>query len=148
MRRRAVYNSRMLGVLRTFLALLALLAPLRGPAQEASKHETRVVQTIVECLTAGLPEDWVRAEMTVELAKPGASTGDVLYLVARKDAEDKLEPFTPCDFRKPARTLLETRKSQPKARQGWTGAKLVLQRDGKFALNYEYPKKDTGRSKK
>jgi len=136
------------GILRTLLALLALLVPPCAPAQEASKHETRVVQSVVECLVAGLPEDWVRAEMIVELAKPGAITGDVQYLVARKDAEDKLEPFAPCDFRKPARTLLETRKSQPAAKRGWTGAKLVLQRDGKFALNYEYPKKDTGRSQK
>jgi len=100
-----------------------------------------VVQSVVECLAAGLPEDWVRAEMVVELAKPGDTTGEVEYRVARKDAEDKLEPFTPCDPRTPARMLLETRKSQPAAKRGWTGATLVLQRDGKFSLNYEYPKK-------
>jgi len=135
-------------ILRAALVALALAAPASSGAQDASKQETRVVQSIVECLVAGLPEDWVRAEMRVELAKPGATTGDVQYLAARKDAEDKLEPYTPCDFRKPARTLLETRKSQPQARRGWTGAKLVLQRDGKFSLNYEYPKKDTERSEK
>ena len=134
--------------MRSFLAALALAAPACALAQEASKHETQVVQSVVECLAAGLPEDWTRAEMIVELAKPGASTGDVQYLVARKDSEDKLEPFTPCDFRKPARTLLETRKTQPRAKRGWTKASLVLQLDGKFALNYEYPKKDTGGSAK
>jgi len=131
------------GVLPT---LLALLAPPGAPAQEASKDETQIVQSVVECLAAGLPEDWARAEMVVELAKPGATTGDVQYLVARKDSEDKLEPFTPCDIRKAARTLLETRKSQPAAKRGWTVARLVLQRDGKFSLNYEYPRKDTGGS--
>lgn len=134
--------------LRVLFALLALAAPLRAPAQEASKGETQVVQSVVECLATGLPDDWVRAEMIVELAKPGASTGDVQYLVARQGAEDKLEPYTPCDFRKPARTLLETRKSQPKARRGWTKARLVLQSDGKFSLNYEYPKKDGGGARK
>lgn len=134
--------------MRAFLMALLLAAASGAPAQEASKSQTKVVQSVVECLAAGLPEDWTRAEMIVELAQPGASTGDVQYLVARKDAEDKLEPFTPCDFRKPARALLETRKSQPRARRGWTSAKLVLQRDGKFALNYEYPKKGEGGSKK
>jgi len=127
---------------RALAAALVLAAPAWTGAQEASKGETQIVQSVVECLAAGLPEDWVRAEMIVELAKPLATTGDVQYLVARKDAEDKLEPFTPCDFRKPARTLLDTRKSQPKARRGWTKAHLVLQRDdGKFSLTYEYPKK-------
>jgi hypothetical protein len=134
--------------MRASLIALLLAVPALALGQEASKQETRVVQSVVECLVAGLPEGWTHAEMIVELAKPGDSTGDVLYLVARKDAEDKLEPFTPCDFRKPARTLLETRKSQPPAKRGWTKARLVLQSDGKFALNYEYPKKEPGRSTK
>jgi hypothetical protein len=138
----------MRAALRVLLPALALAATGGAGAQEASKQETRVVQSIVECLVVGLPEDWVRAEMIVELAKPGASTGEVRYLVARKDAEDQLEPYTPCDFRKPARTLLETRNSQKPARRGWTGAKLLLQRDGKFAINYDYPKKDERRSPK
>jgi hypothetical protein len=136
--------------MRNFLTVIAAFA-LAVPsvrAQVASKAETRAVSTIVECLVEGLPEDWQRAEMIVELAKPGADTGDVQYLVARATAPDKLEPFTPCDVRKPARTLLEARKTLAAKRRAWTGAKLVLLRDGKFALNYDYPKpEEPGRKK-
>src|SRR3954453_13017324 len=126
--------------MRHFLLAVVLLAPLLASAQVASKKETSAVQSIVECLVEGLPEDCTRDEMIVELAKPGAETGDVHYLVARKEADDKLEPFTPCDVRKPARTLLEARKAQTAKRRGWTAAKLLLQRDGKFGITYEYPK--------
>lgn len=123
----------------TVIAALVMAAPA-AMAQPASKAETQVVSTIVECLVEGLPEDWERAEMIVELAKPGAESGDVQYLVARTESEGRLEPFTPCDVRKPARALLDARKSQAPNRRGWTAAKLVLQRDGKFGLNYDYPK--------
>ena len=133
---------------------LAIAAPFGAQAQVASKGETSAVQSIVECLIEGLPEDWVRAEMVVELSKPGAESGDVQYLAAREEAPDKPEVFTPCDVRKPARTLIEARKRQAPSRRGWTTARLVLERDGKFALNYEYPKpaakpkaEDTRRSK-
>lgn len=136
--------------MRHVLAVLALALPASLCAQEASKQDTRVVQSIVECLVQGLPEDWVRAEMTVELATPGAQTGDVEYTVVRRGAEEHRESFTPCDLRKPPRTLLDARKSQPPAKRGWTRAQLVLQRDGKFGLNYQYPKKneDTRRQTK
>ena len=122
------------------MAALIAAAPAGALAQAASKAETRAVSTIVECLIQGVPEDWLRVEMIVELPKPLAESGDVLYLVTRAEAEDKQEPFTPCDVRQPARTLIEARKALPSSRRNWTAAKLVLLRDGKFGLNYDYPK--------
>ena len=120
--------------------MLALALPFAARAQEATKNETSAVQSIVECLVEGLPEDWVRAEMVIELPKPLAESGDVSYTVVRKDAEDKPESFTPCDVRKPARTLIEARKRLEPKRRGWTSATLKLEPDGKFSLNYQYPK--------
>ncbi|HEX2567188.1 MAG TPA: hypothetical protein VHL85_10045 [Burkholderiales bacterium] len=72
--------------MRSVLAALALAMPALLCAQEASKKETAAVQSIVECLIQGLPEEWQRAEMTVELAKPGAQTGDVEYIFVRAGA--------------------------------------------------------------
>ncbi|HZQ73094.1 MAG TPA: hypothetical protein VFB08_09275 [Burkholderiales bacterium] len=134
--------------MRPLLAALVLALPTSLAAQEASKQEAAAVQSIVECLVQGLPHDWVRAEMTVELAAPGAASGDVEYTAVRRGAEDRRESFTPCDVRKPARTLLDGRKSQAAARRGWTRAVLVVQPDGKFSLNFEYPKKDDKRRMK
>src|SRR3954471_10991677 len=111
--------------MRLLLAALVLAAPALVCAQEASKKETDAVQSMLECLIQGLPEDWQRAEVTVELARPGAETGDVLYLVSRSGAEDKPEPFAPCDVRQPPRTLLDARKTQASARRGWIRAQLV-----------------------
>jgi hypothetical protein len=75
-----------------------------------------------------------------ELKKPGESTGAVQYLVARKDAEDELEPFTPCDTDLPASILIGLRGVQPANRRGWTTARLEVTRDGSFRLNYDFPK--------
>lgn len=134
--------------MRALLIAVTLALPALAYAQTASEKETAAVQSMLECLVQGLPEDWRRAEMMVELAKPGADTGDVEYTVVRSGAQDKPEAFTPCDVRKPPRTLLDARKSQAPARRGWTRARLVLQSDGKFEINYEYPKKEDARTRK
>jgi hypothetical protein len=121
-------------------AFLALLAPFCVGAQEANVAERETITQIAQCLVEGLPDDWVAAHMVVELRSPGASTGGVRYLVARKDAEDTLEAFTPCDASQPAQMLVDLRASQPGERQGWTSARLVVERDGSFRLNYDFPK--------
>ena len=109
-------------------------------AQDASLPETRAVTSIVECLVEGLPEDWRRVQMVVELERPGAETGSVQYLVSRAGSPDQFEAFQPCDLRKPARTLIDARNDQATDKRGWTTARLLLQRDGKFGLSYDYPK--------
>jgi hypothetical protein len=122
------------------LAAAALLAFHPAMAQEANQNEAQAVTEIAKCMAQGLPENWVSAQMMVELKKPGESTGAVQYLVARKDAEDKLEPFTPCDTDLPASILIGLRGVQPADRRGWTTARLVVTRDGNFKLNYDFPK--------
>jgi len=121
-----------------FLALAPVAALAQSP-QDASAAEARAVQSIVECMVPGLPENWRRAVMVVALAKPGDETGAVKYLVQRGDSEEELEPFMPCDAKKPARTLIEARRLQLPRRRGWTGARLSILPDGKFALKYDYP---------
>jgi hypothetical protein len=123
------------------LAAAAVLVPLHhGFAQEANPNEMQAVTEIAQCMVQGLPDNWVSAQMIVDLAGPGESTGAVRYLVARKDAEDKPEPFTPCDTDRPAQILVGLRGVQPADRRGWTSARLVVTRDGNFKLNYDFPK--------
>ena len=122
--------------------MASILLAARGAfAQEANRIEMDTINEIAQCLVAGLPEDWVAAHMRVQLPNPGAITGGVSYLVARKDAEEKLEPFTPCDTDEPANLLIGLRATQPPERSGWTVARLVLERDGNFRLNYDFPPK-------
>ena len=122
------------------IILLAAIAPARALAQQATSAEVDTMTAIAECLAEGLPADWRQAHMIVELAEPGASSGNVQYLVSRGEIKDKLEPFTPCDVRKPARALIDMRQSQPSERRGWTTARVVLNPDGSFELNYDFPK--------
>jgi hypothetical protein len=123
------------------LAIAVALVPFRaGLAQEANRAEMEAITQIARCMASGLPEDWATAHMIVELRRPGEATGNVRYLVLRKDAEDKPEPFTPCDTDEPPTTLIGLRALQPAERQGWTAARLVVERDGTFRLNYDFPK--------
>lgn len=115
-------------------------APAAGFAQTASISETNAVARIAECLIVGAPSDWKTLYMVVELTEPGAQTGQVRYLVARESAPDQRETYVPCDLKKPAQLLIESRKWQVPERQGWTGARLTLHESGKFELNYDYPK--------
>jgi hypothetical protein len=127
--------------MRYFLLAVAALLPFHPViAQEANQNEAQAVTEIARCMAQGLPENWVSAQMVVELARAGESTGAVRYLVARKDAEDKPEPFTPCDTDRPAQILVGLRGVQPVDRRGWTSARLVVTRDGNFKLNYDFPK--------
>ena len=127
---------------RLLLAAFAAAILAAGPAsaQKANPNEMQAVTEIAQCMVEGLPDDWVAAHMIVELSAPGESTGGVRYLVARKDAEDKPEPFTPCSTDEPANLLIGLRTTQPGDRTGWVGARLVIERDGSFRLNYDFPK--------
>ena len=127
-------------LLRRLPLLAALAVSLPALGQQANQDETQAINEIAQCLVEGLPSDWAVAHMVVELARPGAETGGVRYLVSRQDATDKFEPFNPCDTDRPPKLLISLRDQQPQERRGWSAARLIVQRDGNFRLNYDYPK--------
>jgi hypothetical protein len=125
--------------MRHALIMLALAAaPAIAMAQGASASETAAVGRIAECLAQGAPGDSQRLTMVIELAKPLDETGEVRYFATGPTGEPRA--YTPCDTRKPALILLETRGAQPPERRGWISARLVILGDGKFSLHYDYPK--------
>ena len=131
--------------MRILLIILLLAASLGAFAQipagkEASEAENRAVITIVQCMVAGLPEDWQVAVMDVNLEKPFDETGGVRYRVARGESTEATEEFLPCDVIQPAKTLIEARNSQAEARRGWIGVRVTIFRDGRYAIRYGYPK--------
>jgi len=123
---------------RLLIIPLLSLCPL-AEAQPASPQETEAVARIAPCLVQGLPDDWLRIYVVIDLARPGDESGNVRYLVARRDTPDRVEPYTPCDLRAPAVGLLATRAHQAAERSRWTGARLVLHPSGNFELNFDYP---------
>ena len=123
---------------RLLIVTLLLLCAGAG-AQTASPAESEAVTGMAPCLVQGLPDDWVRIYMVVELARPGDESGGVRYLVSRRGTPDQAEPYTPCDTRAPALALLALRAQQGPERGRWTGARLVLRPSGNFDLRFDYP---------
>ncbi len=123
------------------LAAFSVFSAGLAQAQSASPEETAVVSKIAGCLSQGAPEDWQTVSMIVELAKPGDDSGDVRYLASRAGTAELSEPYQPCDIRGPALALLDIRDSQPPEKRGWTVARIVLERSGRFRLNFEYPQR-------
>lgn len=121
------------------IMLLVAAVPAIGFGQSASKPEAEAVLKIAKCLAEGPPEDWQRLYMVVELPEPGSPSGRARYLAQRDFAADPVA-YTPCDPQQPAKILMDSRESQAPERKGWTGARLVIHRDGRFDLNYDYPR--------
>lgn len=121
------------------LASAITAAPATGFGQTASKAEAQVAQEIAKCMLETAPSDWQKLFMLIELPEPGASSGRVRYMVTRDFAPDPA-PYTPCDPQVPAKLLMDARDTQAAERRGWTGARLIISRDGRFDLNYDYPK--------
>ena len=120
--------------------LLLAAAPASSFAQAASLSETNAVARIAECLVVGAPPDLQKIHMVVELPEAVSETGHVRYLAVRESSPDTPVPYVPCDLKKPAQILIESRQQQVPERKGWTGARLTLHDSGKFELNYDYPK--------
>jgi len=111
----------------------------KKPESTASKAEAQVAQEIARCMVQTAPNDWQRVYMIVELPEAGAPAGRVRYMATRDFAPEPVA-FTPCDPQLPAKLLMESRETQSAERRGWTGARLVISRDGRFDLNYDFPK--------
>src|SRR3954464_4307241 len=85
------------------IALALLLAPLAAHAQDPTAEEQAVLNEIARCLVAGLPTNWTRAEMTLDLPAPNAETGDVRYVFRRALSGGDYELFRPGNDEGPAR---------------------------------------------
>jgi hypothetical protein len=126
-------------LVRSCLAVcLALAAPL-ALAQKANTTQVEAVSAVAECLAVGLPKEWKQLQVIVDIRRPFAETGGVLYLVTLTD--DRVVPFDPCDPRLPPAKLIELRDGQPDAEKGWTKVTLTMKPDASFDMKYEYPSK-------
>jgi hypothetical protein len=121
------------------IMLLLAAAPAIAFSQTASRTEAEVAQEIAQCMAEGPPEDWERLYMIIELEEPNAPAGRVRYVAEGKSSAQQTA-YVPCDAQKPAKLLMDSRESQSAERRGWTGARLVIHRSGRFDLNYDYPR--------
>jgi hypothetical protein len=114
----------------------------KPPAEPKAASPDEVVQNIANCVLAGLPPDWQLAQIEVtELSRDGKQREfEAKYLYTGKDG--KGAGFTPCDLREPALNVYKLNAALDPEKRNWIKATLVLSREGKFELQYDYAKKD------
>ncbi len=116
--------------------VVAPAAEEKGPTLEG------VVQDIADCVLAGLPQDWTLAQIEVtELGRDGKQR-EFEAKYSYRGADGKGAVFTPCDLRAPAMNVYKLNAALEPDKRNWTRATLLLSKDGKFELQYDYPKKE------
>lgn len=121
-------------------------APKAAEAKPAPETKPQslddVVQEIANCVLAGLPADWKLAQ--IEVIEVGRDTRqrefEAKYSYSGSDGKGAV--FTPCDLREPARNVYKLNEALAPDKRNWTKATLMLSREGKFELQYDYPKAD------
>lgn len=111
-----------------------------APGEEKASAEG-VVQDIANCVLAGLPPDWTLAQVEVTEIGRSDKQREFEATYSYKDAAGKAAPFTPCDPREPALNVYKLNGALDEAKRNWVRATLVLSKEGKFELNYDYADK-------
>ena len=122
------------------------------PAKPAAKPDAKaednaptmdtVVQDIANCVLAGLPKEWVLAQVEVtEIGRDGKQR-EFEAKYSYSGADGKGAVFTPCDLKEPAQNIYQLNAALEPDKRDWIKATLVLSNEGKFELQYDYPKKD------
>ncbi len=110
-------------------------------ASEEKASAENVVQDIANCVLAGLPPDWTLAQIEVTELGRTEKQREFEATYSFKDSKGKSGPFTPCDAREPALNVYKLNGALDPAKRNWIRATLVLSKEGKFELQYDYPDK-------
>ena len=124
------------------MVLAALCAPSHGQMQIRITQES-LIKKIVECMNESAPKDWRELVFTLdqESADPENPGKVVASHKAAGKADKALREIPPC--RRPdwvSKAVQTFRELQDEKERSWTGITLVVQRDGRFTINYRYPK--------
>jgi hypothetical protein len=120
-------------------------APAAGGAADDKSSAESVVQEIANCVLAGLPPDWSLAQIEVREIGRSDRQRDFEANYSYQDGSGKAAPFVPCDPREPALNVYKLNGALDPAKRNWVRATLVLSKEGKFELQYDYSKEEAAR---
>ena len=102
--------------------------------------ESKLIESIFNCLSPGLPPDWKRA--WVEITDQGAGKEkDAKFRVSNiGHVSDEGEPLVPCNAAALTGSIVGLNEKLPPDRRAWTRALLVIESDGEYELTYDYAK--------
>ncbi|MCC6209631.1 MAG: hypothetical protein IT513_01180, partial [Burkholderiales bacterium] len=113
------------------VAAVAPAAP--GPP----KLDAKLVEQIFSCLAPGLPSEWKRTWVVVRTAA-GATTAKFYFSVTLRDED--AEELVPCNAQEITRRITGLNAALPAGQQGWSSARLSIDNEGAYTLNYDYAK--------
>lgn len=120
---------------------VALAAPSSVAAPAAPMAiEGKLIESIFNCLSPGLPPDWKRA--WIEITDQGAGKEkEAKFRVSNiGHVSDEGEPLEPCNARALTGSIVGLDEKLPPERRAWTRALLVIESDGEYELSYDYAK--------
>jgi hypothetical protein len=123
--------------------LLAVLALSIGGAAQAQRHFTNeeIVGLVGQCMAENAPDDWQTFIFKLQLAEAGSKKPpSVEHKVITGAAGNAPQDLKPCREDYIPKAVNTFRENQDEKARRWTGIVLTIQRDGKFSVNFEYPK--------
>ena len=119
---------------------VALAAPSSAPAAPVP-IETKLIESVFNCLSPGLPPDWKRAWVEITDQGDGKEKNSKFRVSNIRDVDDEGEPLEPCNAQELTRRIVGLNDKLPLDRRAWTRALLIIDSDGEYELTYEYAKK-------
>ncbi len=113
---------------------------------EKAASADAVVQEIADCVLAGLPNDWTMAQVDVREISRKDKQREFEAIYSFLDGEGKAGPFTPCDQKQPAMNVYKLNGALDPSKRNWVRATLVLSKEGKFELQYDYVDKEASKA--
>ena len=114
-----------------------------APAPEKIQTSDEVVQEIANCVVGALPPDWKLAQIEVREIGRTDKQREFEAFYTYQDSAGKAATFVPCDPREPALNVYKLNGALDPAKRNWTRVTLVLSKEGKFELQYDYSAKQT-----
>ena len=117
-------------------------ATTAAPPGEKTKTVDEVVQDIANCVLGALPANWKLAQIEVRELSRVDNKREFEALYTYQDITGKAAKFVPCDPREPALNVYKLNGALEPEKRNWKRATLVLSKEGKFEVQYDYTEQD------
>ena len=119
---------------KSFLAAALALA-LGAPALAQTRYtQEEIVAKIGACMKENAPEDWQRMIFSMDEGKAP------IHEVVAKSSGAKPHALKPCRADYVPKAVNTFRESQDDKAKTWNGITVTIERDGRYSINYRYPK--------
>jgi hypothetical protein len=124
-----------------FLLAIAIVGVTGFPAHAQRRYtQEEIVVRIGECMMESAPQDWKRLIFTLDEKSggKGKATGLHQAVAGGNGAPREIKPCRRPDW--VSRAVQTFRETQDEKARRWTGVTVTMERDGRYTINFRYPK--------